>query len=104
MDEPELRPGVEKAALISNHDGGERSDAFRQHQPGLLDAGRQEQVLAAEGTYTDFARSGMSDLSAFVMEDFLGAGFFHLILGLMLAVILGTMGVAIGKGIARIKK
>lgn len=65
---------------------------------------RQEQVLMAEGTFDDFARSGMTDFNAFVMEDLLGASFFHLVLAPLVAVILGTIGGLLGKGIARIKK
>jgi hypothetical protein len=48
-----------------------------------------ERVWRAEGTYDDFARSGMSDIRAFVVQDFWGAGFFHLLAGLVLAGILG---------------
>jgi hypothetical protein len=55
---------------------------------------QQAQLFAAEGTYTDFTRSGMTDLAAFVMQDYLGAGFFHLLLGPLLAALLG--GIAAG--------
>ena len=41
---------------------------------------QQAQVLQAEGNLADFARSGMSDFNAWAMQDFLGAGFFHLLL------------------------
>ena len=68
------------------------------------DTTRQELVFTAEGNFEDFARSGMSDFNTFVMEDFLGAGFFHLLLGPIIATILGTIGGLLGKGIARIKK
>jgi len=44
---------------------------------------RQVLVLRAEGNYEDFARSGMSDFNVFIMEDFMGATFFHLLLGLV---------------------
>ncbi|GHJ43392.1 hypothetical protein Cs7R123_07340 [Catellatospora sp. TT07R-123] len=49
-----------------------------------------ERVWRAEGTYLDFARSGMSDIRAFVMQDFWGAGFFHLVAGLIIAGLFGT--------------
>ncbi|WP_344314688.1 hypothetical protein [Fodinicola feengrottensis] len=49
-----------------------------------------DRVWRAEGTYDDFARSGMTDLRAFVLQDFWGAGFFHLVAGLILAALLGT--------------
>jgi len=64
---------------------------------------RQAQVFRAEGTYEDFARSGMTDFKSFVMEDLLGGGFFHLILGPILAAILGSIGSLLGKGIAKIR-
>ena len=62
---------------------------------------RQALVLRAEGDYDDFARSGMSDFNAFIMEDFMGATFFHLFLGLIVAAGLGVLGGLIGKVIAR---
>jgi hypothetical protein len=65
---------------------------------------RQEHVFMAEGNFEDFARSGVSDFNAFVMEDFFGAGFFHLLLGPIIAAILGTIGGLSGKGLARIRK
>ena len=61
---------------------------------------RQALVLRAEGDYEDFARSGMSDFNAFIMEDFMGAAFFHLLLGPIVAAILGVLGGAAGKAIA----
>ena len=64
---------------------------------------RQAQVFRAEGTYEDFARSGMADFNPFVMEDLLGGGFFHLILGPILAAILGSIGGLLGRGIANIR-
>lgn len=65
---------------------------------------RQEAVFMTEGNYADFARSGMSDFNTFVMEDFLGAGFFHLLLAPFFATILGTIGSLFGNGIAQSKK
>ena len=58
---------------------------------------RQALVLRAEGDYEDFARSGMSDFNAFIMEDFMGATFFHLLLGLLVAAVLGAFGGLLGK-------
>jgi hypothetical protein len=63
---------------------------------------RLDQVLKAEGTYEDFARSGMLDFNAFVMEDYYGAAFFHLLLGPLAALILGTPGGIAGKFAAEI--
>ncbi len=65
---------------------------------------QQAQVFRAEGSYQDFARSGMTDLDAFTMQDFLGAGFFHLLLGPLAAGILGTLGGLIGAGIRRLQR
>ncbi|MFI5896181.1 hypothetical protein ACIA5D_39380 [Actinoplanes sp. NPDC051513] len=52
-------------------------------------------VWRAEGIYDDFARSGMSDLPAFVLQDFWGAGFFHLLAGLVLAAVFGSATAAL---------
>jgi hypothetical protein len=52
---------------------------------------RQELVFRAEGNYDDFARSGMADFHTFVMEDFFGAGFYHLLLGPLIAAVLGAV-------------
>ena len=64
---------------------------------------QQTQVFRAEGNFEDFARSGMSDFNTFIIEDFMGAGFFHLLLGPIIATILGTAGGLIGKGLARFR-
>ena len=45
----------------------------------------------------DYVRSGMTDYQAFALSDFFGAGFFHLTLGLIFALILGFTGAAAGK-------
>ncbi len=65
---------------------------------------RQALVLRAEGDYEDFARSDMSDFNAFIMEDLLGATFFHLSLGLLVAAILGALGGVAGKITAHLRK
>jgi hypothetical protein len=57
---------------------------------------RQQLVLEAEGNLEDFKRSGMTDYNAFVMQDFWGAGFFHLLLGPFLAIIFGSAGGLLG--------
>jgi hypothetical protein len=63
---------------------------------------RQAHVFQIEGNYQDFARSGTDDFDAFVMEDFMGAGFFHLLFGPLVAAILGAIGSILGRVIARI--
>jgi hypothetical protein len=65
---------------------------------------RQALVLRAEGDYDDFIRSGMRDFDAFIMEDHMGAIFFHLLLGLIVAVGLGVLGGLLGKVIARVQE
>jgi hypothetical protein len=56
-----------------------------------------ERVLRAEGTYDDFHRSGMSDLDAFLLQDFFGAGLFHLLAGVVLAMLVGSVAAAIAR-------
>jgi hypothetical protein len=65
---------------------------------------RQVQVFRAEGDYEDFARSGMNDFNTFIMEDFMGAAFFHLLLGLLVAAVLGILGGLLGKAFSRFQK
>ena len=64
---------------------------------------QQTQVFRAEGNYEDFAQSGMSDFNTFIMEDFLGAAFFHLLLGPLVAAILGIIGGLFGKVFAMLQ-
>lgn len=64
---------------------------------------RQFQVFTAEGNFEDFARSGMTDFETFIIEDFFGGGFFHLLLSPILAVVLGSIGSLFGKGIFAIR-
>ena len=63
---------------------------------------QQTQVFQAEGNYADFARSGANDFNTFVMEDFMGAVFYHALLGPISALILGTLGGLTGKGMTKI--
>lgn len=65
---------------------------------------QQAQVFRAEGNYEDFARSGMSDFDVFIMEDFMGATFFHLLLGPFVAIAMGALGGLLGKGTAYLRK
>jgi hypothetical protein len=65
---------------------------------------QQTQVFRAEGNYADFARSGLSDFNAFVLEDFIGAGFFHSLLLPVMAVIFGALGAIAGKVLTRLRK
>jgi hypothetical protein len=56
----------------------------------------QTAVFRAEGDYDDFRRSGMADFGVFMMQDFLGAGFFHLLLSPLFGTLLGGLGAAAG--------
>jgi hypothetical protein len=62
---------------------------------------RLEHVLQAEGTYADFARSGMTDMKAFIMQDYLGAGFFHLLIGFVMASLFGGIGAGLTRLLQR---
>jgi hypothetical protein len=65
-------------------------------------SGRQTQVFRAEGNFEDFTRSGQTDFEAFIMQDLMGAGFYHLLLSPIIASLVGAFGAAAGKGIAQI--
>ena len=65
---------------------------------------QQASVWQAEGEYQDFARSGLKDFYTFTVEDMMGATFYHLLLGPIVAVILGVVGGLLGKLFARTRK
>jgi len=67
----------------------------------FMGTARQELVLAADQVVEDFKRSGMTDLRAFIMQDYLGGILFHLLLGFIVAGILGTMGGLVAKLVTR---
>lgn len=52
----------------------------------------QAAVLRAEGDLDDFQRSGLMDFNVFTMQDFLGGGFYHLLLSPAIAALLATIG------------
>jgi hypothetical protein len=62
----------------------------------------QAQVLMAEGSFADFARSGMKDFNIFIIEDILGAVFFHSLLLPLAGALLSLLGALIGKGLTRL--
>lgn len=62
---------------------------------------QQAAVFRAEGNLEDFARSGSANFEAWLMQDFLGAGFFHLLLSLIVSAILGSVGGLIGRVMPR---
>ena len=53
---------------------------------------RQVQVFQAEGNYVDYAKSGINDFTTFIVEDMMGATFYHLLLGPIMAAVLGAAG------------
>ena len=59
----------------------------------FLGTGRQHGVFLAEGDLDDFRQSFPSggNFDAFMVEDFMGAGFFHLLLGPALAAVVGVL-------------
>lgn len=63
---------------------------------------QQTQVFLAEGNYADFSRSGLKDFNTYIMDDFMGAVSYHSVLGPLIAVILGSLGGFISKGIRKI--
>jgi hypothetical protein len=46
----------------------------------------------AEGEYDDFANSGLGNFHVFLVRDYLGAGFYHVIFAVVLALLTGTAG------------
>ena len=64
----------------------------------------QEQFFRIEGTYEDFARSGIGDFGTFVIGDLFGGAFFHLLFGGLFGAILGMLGGAVTIGLFRVLK
>jgi hypothetical protein len=58
---------------------------------------QQAAVFRAEGDLDDFAHSGSASFEAWLMQDLIGAGFFHLLLSLIVAAILGGVGGLVGR-------
>jgi hypothetical protein len=53
---------------------------------------------------SDLKRSGMTDLRAFVTQDYLGGAFFQSLLGPLVATILGAFGGLVIKALARLRR
>ena len=64
----------------------------------------QDRFFRTEGTYEDFARSGISDFGAFVMGDLFGGAFFHLLLGGLIGALLGMIGGVLTVGVTYLKR
>jgi hypothetical protein len=67
----------------------------------FVGTGRWERAMRAEGTYDDFGRGGLTDLHAFVVQDYLGAGFFHLVVGVVIAAVIGLFSALLAAGVGR---
>jgi hypothetical protein len=64
---------------------------------------RQLLVLKAEGDIADFQRAGGGDLARFIVEDYFGAGFYHLLLAPIVAAILGSVGAGAALTVHRLR-
>lgn len=65
---------------------------------------QESHFLEIDQTLADFQHSGMTDLRAFILQDYLGGGFFHLLLSPIFALIFGSAGNLVGKVLARLRK
>jgi len=59
---------------------------------------QEARFLEVDQVLADFHRSGMTDLRAFISEDYTGGGFFHSLLGPILAIPLGGLGGLFARG------
>jgi hypothetical protein len=64
----------------------------------------EDRFLEIDQVLADFRRSGMSDLRAFIFEDYMGGGFFHSLLGPLLALPLGGLGGLVAGGLLILKR
>jgi hypothetical protein len=62
----------------------------------------QERFFRTEGSYEDFARSGVSDFGVFMMGDLFGGAFFHLLFGALFGALLGMIAGAMTVGVTRV--
>ena len=69
----------------------------------FLGTPQQDHVLYVEN-HDDFVHSGMTDFRAFIMQDFMGACFFHLLISPLFAAILGSVGSVIGISASFLRK
>jgi hypothetical protein len=60
---------------------------------------QEDRFLEVDQVLADFRRSGTRDLRAFIFEDYMGGGFFHSLLGPLLALFLGGLGGLVAKGL-----
>jgi len=64
----------------------------------------QTKVFLAEGNYIDFLRSNEKNFNIWIMEDFMGAVFYHSLLGPFIALILGFIGGLVSKGMLKLPR
>jgi hypothetical protein len=64
----------------------------------------QDRFFRTEGDYDDFARSGLTDFNAWVIEDLFGGVFFHLLPGALIAAALGLIAGALVIGCRRVSR
>jgi hypothetical protein len=64
---------------------------------------QQVQVFQAEGNYLDFQRSGMANFDLFILQDFFGACFFHLLLDPLAAFLFGSVGAGLALALRWLK-
>jgi hypothetical protein len=67
----------------------------------FLSSVQEARLLEVDQTISNFHTSGMSDLRAFVMQDYLGGIFFHLVLGPLFALVFGGIGALAGRALGR---
>jgi hypothetical protein len=60
---------------------------------------QEARFLEVDQVLADFRRHGARDLRVFIFEDYMGGGFFHSLLGPLLALPLGLLGGLAAKGI-----
>jgi hypothetical protein len=63
----------------------------------------QDRFFRTEGDYDDFARSGMSDFTTWIVGDLYGGVFFHLLLGAAVAALLGLAAGAASVSALRVR-
>src|SRR5262249_52677550 len=69
---------------------------------GLWGSSHWYLVWVPDGAGGDFHRSGARDLDAFLLQDLQGALFFHQVLSAIVGVVGGSVGSAMGLGIAHL--
>lgn len=69
----------------------------------FIGTSQEARNLEADQVLADFARSGMSDLRAFIMQDYMGGGFFHMLISPIFAALVGAGGGLLARGWLRLR-